>query len=243
MRVMILAAGFGTRLKPITNNIPKALVKLGSTTLLEICIKKLKAQGISDIIVNVHHFAEQIKNFLAENNNFGLNISISDETEKLLDTGGGLKKAAWFFDDGKPFLLHNVDVISNINLKAFLNIHIISKAIVTLAVRKRKSSRYLLFNSEDILRGWKNVKTKEIVSSEDVKSLKEYAFSGIHIIDQKIFSLMPDDKIFSMIDLYLEIMKSKNIYGYVNNDSFWMDVGNPESLKIAEENLKKFIKG
>jgi len=243
MRVMILAAGFGTRLKPITNNIPKALVKLGSTTLLEICIKKLKAQGISDIIVNVHHFAEQIKNFLAENNNFGLNISISDETEKLLDTGGGLKKAAWFFDDGKPFLLHNVDVISNINLKAFLNIHIISKAIVTLAVRKRKSSRYLLFNSEDILRGWKNVKTKEIVSSEDVKSLNEYAFSGIHIIDQKIFSLMPDDKIFSMIDLYLEIMKSKNIYGYVNNDSFWMDVGNPESLKIAEENLKKFIKG
>jgi len=242
MRAMILAAGLGTRLKPITNNIPKALVKVGNATLLEICIKNLKAQGIADIIINVHHFAEQIKYFLAKNNNFGANISISDEIEKLLDTGGGLKKAAWFFDDGKPFLLHNVDVISNLNLKAFYNYHINSNAIATLAVRERESGRYLLFNSENILCGWKNVKTNKTISSAEIKLLEEYAFSGIHIIDPKIFSLMPDDEVFSMIDFYLDIMKSNNINAYIDNDSFWMDVGNPTNLKIAEENYDKFMR-
>ncbi len=241
MRAMILAAGLGTRLKPITNNIPKALVKVGNATLLEICIKNLKEQGISDIIINVHHFAAQIKIFLAKNNNFGANISISDETEKLLDTGGGLKKAAWFFDDDKPFLLHNVDVISNLNLKTIYDFHINSNAIATLAVRKRESGRYLLFNSENILCGWKNAKTNKIISSAEVKLLKEYAFSGIHIIDPKIFSLMPSDTVFSMIDLYLKVMKSNHVYGYIDKDSFWMDVGNPANLEIAEENYDKFM--
>jgi len=241
MRAMILAAGLGTRLKPITNNIPKALVKISGTTLLEIGIKKLKTQGISDIIVNVHHFAEQIKKFLTVNYNFGINISISDETEKLLDTGGGLKKAIWFFDDGKPFLLHNVDVISNINLETLYSFHLNSNAIATLAVRERESSRYLLFNSENILRGWKNIRTNKIISSEDVKSLREYAFSGIHIIDPKIFPSMPDGDIFSMIDLYLKVMKSKNICSYVDKDSFWMDVGNLESLKNAEKNFNNIL--
>jgi len=242
MRAMILAAGLGTRLKPITDSIPKALVKVGSTTLLEICIKKLKSQGISDIIINVHHFADQLKNFLAANNNFGISISISDESDKLLDTGGGLKKAARFFDDGKPFLLHNVDVISNLNLKVLYNFHINSNAIATLVVRKRESGRYLLFNSENILCGWKNVKTNQTISSVDVKLLEEYAFSGIHIIDPKIFSLMPNDEVFSMIDLYLNIMKSYTIQSYIDDDSFWMDVGNPNSLKLAEMNYDKFMR-
>ena len=242
MRAMILAAGLGTRLKPITNNIPKALVKVGNVTLLEICIKNLKMQEIADIIINVHHFAEQIINFLAENNNFGVNISISDETGKLLNTGGGLKKAAWFFNDDKPFLLHNVDIISNLNLKTLYDLHINSNATATLAVRKRGSGRYLLFNSENILCGWKNVETNEIISYVDVKLLEKYAFSGIHIIDPKIFSLMPNEKVFSMIDLYLKVMNSNHIHGYIDKDSFWMDVGNPANLKIAGENIDKFMR-
>lgn len=241
MRAMILCAGLGTRLKPITDTIPKALVKVGNAELLEICIKNLKSQGISEILINVHHFANQIKNFLEENNNYSVNISISDETGKLLDTGGGLKNAAWFFDDGEPFLLHNVDVISSLNLKTLYDFHINSKALATLAVRERESSRYLLFNSENILCGWKNVRTNEIVSFANIESLKEFAFSGIHIIDPKIFSIMPDEDIFSIIDLYLEVMKSNNIFGYVDANSFWIDAGNPESLRLSEENYDKFM--
>ncbi|RKY94380.1 MAG: nucleotidyltransferase family protein, partial [Ignavibacteriae bacterium] len=193
-----------------------------------------------DIIINTHHFAAQIKNFLATNNNFGINISISDETKKLLDTGGGLKKASRFFDDGKPFLLHNVDVLSSLNLKTLCDLHIISNAITTLAVRKRESGRYLLFNSENILCGWKSVKTKKIISSAEVKLLTKFAFSGIHIIDPKIFSLMPNNEVFSMIDFYLNIMKSNNVKAYIDKDSFWIDVGNLKSLKLAEENYDKF---
>lgn len=242
MRAMILAAGLGTRLKPITNNTPKALVKVGSSSLLEICIKNLKSQGISDIIINVHHFADQINNFIEANKNFGVNISISDESDRLLDTGGGLKKTAWFFDDGKPFLLYNVDVISNLNVKALYDSHENSNAIATLAVRKRESGRYLLFNSENILCGWKNVKTNKIISTAIAKMLKEFAFSGIHIIDPKIFSLMPDDGVFSMIDLYLNIMKDEIVNAYIDDESFWMDVGKPESLKIADENYEKFMR-
>lgn len=238
---MILAAGLGTRLRPITDSVPKALVKIGNTTLLEICINRLKSQGISNIIINVHHFEEQIINFLAENNNFGVNISISDERKKLLDTGGGLKKASWFFDDGKPFLLYNVDVISTLNINDLYNFHIENNAMATLIVRKRESSRYMLFNSENILRGWKNVKTDEVKCTEDVRTLNEFAFSGIHIIDPKIFSYMPDKDVFSIIDFYLEVMKKNNIFGYLDKNSFWLDVGNLDSLKIAEKNSNKFI--
>ncbi len=240
MRAMILAAGLGTRLKPITNKIPKALVKIGKSTLLENCIDNLKLQGISDIIINVHHFADQITIFLEKKNYFDINILISDEKGKLLDTGGGLKKSASFFDDSKPFLLHNVDVISNLNLETVYKQHINSNAIATLAVRERKSSRYLLFNSENTLCGWKNIKTNEVKCIADIKHLNQFAFSGIHIIDPKIFSLMPNEEVFSMIDLYLEIMMSEKINAFIDNDSFWIDVGNHKSLELAQEKISEF---
>ncbi len=236
MRAMILAAGLGTRLQPLTKNLPKALVKIRDKTLLEIAIDTLVRNGFDKIIINVHHFAEQVIDFI-EQNNFGADISISDERDKLLDTGGGLKKASRFFNDGKPFLLYNVDIISNLNLRTLYLANIKSNSITTLIVRKRKSSRYLLFNSENILCGWKNIKTGELISSCNNDLTNEFAFSGIHIINPNIFSLMPDDDVFSMIDLYLDIMKDYKIIASIDNDSFWLDVGKTESLKVAEENF------
>jgi len=239
MRAFILAAGVGTRLTPITNNIPKALVKIKDKTLLEILINKLTHTGFSKIIINVHHFADQVVDFI-EHKSFEAEISISNEKEKLLGTGGGLKKAAWFFDDGKPFLVHNVDILSNLDLNKLYNHHLQNNPLATLAIRKRKSSRYLLFKDDNILCGWKNEKTGEQIISDRIKRFNEFAFSGIHIIDPKIFSLMPDDDVFSIIDLYLDLMETNLIRGYVDNESFWTDVGKTESLRLAEQNYKKF---
>ncbi|MGB5847557.1 MAG: nucleotidyltransferase family protein [Ignavibacteriaceae bacterium] len=236
MRAMILAAGLGTRLQPLTDNLPKALVKIRDKTLLEIAIYNLVGNGFNKIIINVHHFAEQVINFI-EQNNFGADISISDERDKLLDTGGGLKKASQFFKDGKPFLLYNVDIISDLNLQTLYQANIKSNSIATLTVRKRESSRYLLFNSENILCGWKNTKSEELISSCSIDLLNEFAFSGIQIINPEIFSLMPDNDVFSMIDLYLDIMRDNKVIAHIDNDSFWLDVGKVESLKIAEENF------
>jgi NDP-sugar pyrophosphorylase family protein len=241
MRAMILAAGLGTRLQPLTDKLPKALVKIRDKTLLEIAINNLVRNGFDKIIINVHHFAEQVINFIGQNN-FGADITISDERDKLLDTGGGLKKASHFFNDGKPFLLYNVDIISNLNLKTLYQANIKSNSIATLAVRKRESGRYLLFNSENVLCGWENTKTGELISSCSIDLLDEFAFSGIHIINPRIFSLMPDDNVFSMIDFYLDIMRDNKIIAYIDKDSFWLDVGTTESLKIAEENFHLIIK-
>lgn len=236
MRAMILAAGLGTRLQPLTDNLPKALVKIRDKTLLEIAINNLVRNGFDKIIINVHHFADQVINFI-EQNNFGADITISDERDKLLDTGGGLKKASHFFNDGKPFLLYNVDIISNLNLNTLYQANIKSNSIATLAVRKSESGRYLLFNSENVLCGWRDTKTGGLISSCNIDLLDEFAFSGIHIINPEIFSFMPDDDVFSMIELYLDIMRDNKIIAYIDSDSFWLDVGKTESLKIAEENF------
>ena len=238
MRAFILAAGLGTRLKPITDSVPKALVKINDKTLLEILIDKLTRSGFNKIIINVHHFAEQVIDFINQNN-FNAEIVISDERNKLLDTGGGLKKTAWFFDDGKPFLVHNVDILSNINLKKMYNFHLQNNALATLAIRKRKSTRYLLFTDDNYLCGWKNENTGEQIKTENKISCNEFAFSGIHVIDPKIFPLMPEDDVFSIIKLYLSLMLKHKLRGYVDNESFWMDGGKTENLKIAEENYKK----
>ncbi|MEA3496326.1 MAG: sugar phosphate nucleotidyltransferase, partial [Bacteroidota bacterium] len=164
MKAIILAAGYGTRLKPLTDNKPKALIEVNGKTLLEICILKLKNEGIKDIIVNVHHFSEQIIKYLKEKNNFNINIQISEE-EKLLDTGGGIKKARWFLDDKDPFLVYNVDIISDIDIQKFYNFHIKNNPLVSLAVSDRKSTNYLLFDSNNFLAGWKSYKTdKQIIS-------------------------------------------------------------------------------
>lgn len=240
MKAIILAAGLGTRLKPITNKIPKALVEINNKTLLELAVLRLINFGIKDIVINVHHFADKVVQYLIEKNNFGINISISDERELLLDSGGGIKKAAAFLNGSSPFLVYNVDIISNINFSSMLAEHNSSSRIATLAVRQRDSSRYFLFDDENRLHGWQNIKTNEIKPHGiEIDKLKRLAFSGIHIIDPKIFKLMPDGKVFSIIDLYLSIAKSEKIIAYKHDEDLWLDVGKKVNLDEAKSVLYK----
>jgi NDP-sugar pyrophosphorylase family protein len=241
MRAMILAAGLGTRLKPLTDKTPKALVKIQGITLLELQIKKLKAEGFDKIIINVHHFAAQIFKFLKENNNFGCEIKVSDESNLLLETGGGLKKASHFFSDGKPFLVYNVDILSNIKLKKLFTAHKSSDSIATLAVQDRKSSRKFLFDKDNILCGWSNENTGEqIIARESESELGLLSFSGIQIIDPAIFKYFPDKDVFSLIELYLEAARHEKIKGFVHNKDEIIDVGKIENLKDAENFFEKF---
>jgi NDP-sugar pyrophosphorylase family protein len=233
MKAMIFAAGLGTRLRPITNNIPKALVKIGGTPLLEFAIKKLLYSGFDEIIINVHHYPEKILRFLKENNNFGANISISDESDLLLDTGGGLKKASPFLSGTEPFLIYNCDIITDLNLKEFYDFHIKQKVICSLAVRQRESSRYLLFDKINTLCGWENTKTGEVKRARESETdLVPMAFSGIHIMSPGAFELFPDKEVFSLIEFYLMIAGNHIIKGFDHTPSRWADIG---KLSVLEE--------
>ncbi len=234
MKAMILAAGLGTRLKPLTDSIPKALIQIGQYTLLEFSIRKLKKHGFTQIIINVHHFPDQIIEYLKKHDNFGCSVSISDERDKLLDTGGGIRKAAHFFDDGYPFLVYNVDIVGTIDLTDLYNFHLQSGNIATLVVRRRKTSRYLLFNDLMQLTEWQNREKglcKVVKITE--KPPKPFAFSGIHIISPELLKLLPDTEVFSIIDAYLEIGKSHTIGGFVDESELFADAGKPSSLVIA----------
>lgn len=240
MKAMIFAAGLGTRLKPFTDFIPKALVQVSETPMIEVLIKNLQSHGINDIIVNVHHFADQVIDFLKTNKNFGANISISNEEEMLLDTGGGLTKAAWFFSDGKPFLVHNVDVLSDINYQEIFDLQLQSKSIATLAVSDRETSRYLLFDDQMQLCGWENTKTKDLkIVNNKTQNLKRLAFSGIHVIDPEFFNLINKKDKFSIIDTYLEIAATHKITGFIHSSDNWVDMGKPEELLKARKILER----
>ena len=234
MRAMILAAGLGTRLKPLTDSTPKALIKIKDRTLLELQIKKLKAEGFDKIIINVHHFADTVKRYLEQNNFFDCSIEISDESERLLDTGGGLKKAAHFFSDAKPFLVYNVDILSNISLKKLMEFHLASKSIATLAVQKRESSRKFLFDKNNILCGWISEKSGEkIITNDEQSEFFPYSFSGIQVVDPKIFKYFPDKDVFSLVEFYLTAANREKIIGYVHNEDEWIDLGKIENIKKA----------
>jgi len=240
MRAMILAAGLGTRLKPLTDSTPKALIKIKDKTLLELQINKLKSEGFDRIIINIHHFANQIKDYLKSNNFFSSSIEISDESEKLLETGGGLKKASHFFSDGEPFLVYNVDILSNINLNKLMEFHKASGSIVTLAVQDRSSSRKFLFDDKMILCGWENKRSGEkIISHTSQTILTKYSFSGVQIVDPEIFKFFPSKDVFSLIDLYLAAAKKEKIIGYIHNEDEWIDLGKFENLSEAERVLDK----
>ena len=240
MKALIFAAGLGTRLKPLTDIKPKALVEVNGITLLEHTINKLKNAAVDEIIVNVHHFADQIKTFLKLKNYFNINIEISDESEQLLDTGGGLKKASWFFNDNKAFFVYNVDVISDINLRELYQYHINNNSLATLAVKHRETSRYFLFDQALQLCGWKNIKTNEVkISNESAKNLTPLAFSGIQLVNPDIFKLIIETGKFSLTETYLSLAKHNKISGYRHDNDFWLDLGKAEMIKKGEEYLNK----
>ena len=246
MKAMIFAAGLGTRLKHLTRERPKALVDINGTPLLEIVIKKLKKAGFDEIIINVHHFADQIIHFLTRNKNFGVHIEISDEREQLLDTGGGLKKASWFLKDDMPFLVHNVDIISDIDLNELYHFHLKRNPLATLAVMSRAGSRFLLMNEDNILCGWCNDKTqKKIIARPDEPVLRKIAFSGIHVINPEIYDYITEQGVFSITNVYLRLASQYDIIGFEHPDAYWMDLGKPENLRQAEQDMpaeiKKFI--
>lgn len=236
MQAMIFAAGLGTRLENETLSKPKALVEIGGLPLLQRAIEKLKNEGVKEIVVNVHHFSELIISFLCETD-FGIPIHISNETEKLLDTGGGLKNAVRFFKKDTPILLYNVDILSNLNLNILLAEHKKTGALATLVVRNRETQRYLKFDSEQKLVGWINKKNGEtkIANPGSFSNSVEMAFSGIHIVQPQIFDLMPKKNKFSIIDLYLELAKTNSINGFFDNSDLWMDVGKKGQLETARK--------
>jgi len=236
MKALLLAAGLGTRLKPLTDNTPKALVEINGKTLLEIQIEKLSQEGFNDIIVNTHHFSKKVIDFLI-NNRFGATITISDESTQLLDTGGGLKKAQWFFDDN-PFLVYNVDVLSDLNLSELTDYHKSTSNIATIVVRNRKTQRYFLFNNNNLLCGWENKKTGEKIIRRAGFDLYNYAFSGIQIISPKIFPLIKQTGKFSLTELYIQLSATENIGCYIDDASFWMDLGSIENLNKANNEFK-----
>ncbi|MFA5656995.1 MAG: sugar phosphate nucleotidyltransferase [Dysgonamonadaceae bacterium] len=241
MKAMILAAGLGTRLKPFTNSTPKALVPILGKPVIEHVILKLKKQGFNEVIINIHHFGDQIIDFIKSKNYFDIRIEFSDERDKLLDTGGAIKKASWFFDADESILIHNTDIISDVNLSAVYDNHIQNKAMATLVVNERKSSRYLFFDENNNLKGWVNEKSGKTISSSDYNPLKHHklAFFGIHVLSGSAVSYMKDfpDK-FSIIDFYLSICDKNSVHAFLANDNYMVDVGKLESLDRAEEFLK-----
>lgn len=243
-QAMVFAAGLGTRLKPLTDTMPKALVKVGGFALLQHNISKLKANGYEHIVVNIHHLGQQIIDFIAKNDNFGIDIQISDERSQLLDTGGGLKKARMLFNTDSPILIHNVDILSDLDLQA-LTAQAAEKAASVLAISERESAsgRYLLFDKELRLIGWTNTHTREIRSPfEDAteRTAIKAPFAGIHVFQPSMFELMNDwpDK-FSIMDFYLKVCKESPIYG-VYSRAHILDVGKADSLTEAEQFLKMY---
>jgi NDP-sugar pyrophosphorylase family protein len=242
MKAMVLAAGLGTRLRPLTDDRPKALVQVAGKTLLEITLSRLRASGIHDVVVNAHHFADQIAEFLKEHNNFGMHISLSCENI-LLDTGGGLKNAASFLLSGsaadEPFVLHNVDVISTIDLRRMVHQHIESRALATLAVQRRGTSRYLLFDQQGLLCGRYSGRDLPDLVVRPCGDAQPLGFCGIHILSPRIFSLMHEEGAFSIITSYLRLAAAgERIIACTEDESYWRDLGTPGSIADAEQDLR-----
>ena len=245
MKAMILAAGLGTRLRPLTDDRPKALITVAGRTLLEMTLSRLREFGVREVIINVHHFADMIVDYLQANRNFGMRIEVSRE-EILLDTGGGLKKAAWFFLDGRspddnglePFILHNVDIISTIDIHRLAKAHRDGNALSTFGVQDRETSRYLLFDDRGILCGRRKGRDGPPQLVRPVAAPHALAFSCIHVISPRIFALMTEEGAFSIIDTYLRLAaQGEKIASFRADGSYWRDLGRPKDLAAAERDM------
>ncbi len=241
MKAMILAAGLGTRLRPLTSDRPKALVEVAGRTLLEITVARLRQFGVDQIIINVHYFADKVIEYLQSKNDFGIRIEVSRE-ESLLDTGGGLKKAAWFFlEDGsaaEPFLVHNVDIISDIDLMQLFERHQQSAALATLAVQQRETSRYLIFDEQMRLCGRRFVKENKTEIVRAAAQNREMAFTGIHVISPRLLSMMKEEGVFSILQTYLRLAgEGEKVVGANVEGAYWRDLGTPEKVARAAREL------
>ena len=246
MKAMILAAGLGTRLRPMTDSRPKALVEVGGRTLLEITLSRLRTFGIHDVIINVHHFADMVVDYLQANDHFGMHIQVSREVV-LLDTGGGLKKASHFFlgdfsTFDEPFILHNVDVISTIDLRRMAEFHMQNQALATLAVQERETSRYLLFDEKMQLCGRRSGGDEKSEMVRQSAGATALAFCGVHVISPRIFGMMTEEGAFSIITSYLRLATAREkICAFRADEYYWRDVGKPEHILQAARDLERRI--
>jgi NDP-sugar pyrophosphorylase family protein len=236
-KALIFAAGKGTRLKPFTESHPKALALVNDVPLLERNIKYLQSFGVTEFVINVHHFGEQIVEFLEKNNHFGAKIDISDEKDELLETGGGLLFAQKYLENEENFLIMNADILTDLNIHELVKFHETHLPLATLAVSDRNSSRKLFFNSEMVLKGWMNKNSGETKMAEFNNDFKELAFSGIHCINSSIFDKIKRRGKFSIMEEYLDLMFENNILGF-QHEARLIDVGRPESVIEAEKYFK-----
>lgn len=228
-KAIILAAGLGTRLGPLTEMKPKALVQWQGKPLIDHMVLKLKESGFTEIIINLHHHAAMIIDHVKKMDSFGIRIEFSHEKEELLDTGGGIANAAWFFDE-RPFLVYNVDILSDIDLRAMMESHIKNGAIATMAVKERVTTRSLLMNEAGFLKGWRDNRSGETILTDGSDAgLKPIAFSAIHVMDPAIFKLFPREKCFPIMPFYLELARRESIFMYRHDSDQWMDMGKLES--------------
>jgi NDP-sugar pyrophosphorylase family protein len=239
MNAMIFAAGLGSRLRPVTDDKPKALVEIHGTTMLEIALKKIENAGITKTVVNIHHHHRQIVNFLSNYKTSGMEIIISDEKDRLLDTGGGLLKARSLFDANTPVLLYNVDIITSADLNLFIHFHEKETPLASLMVKNRPTSRYLLFDKNMILCGHENTKTGEKTLIRTASPTRPFGFQGVHIISPEIFNLIRERGVFPIMQLYLRLGSEHVIKGYETKNDIWFDIGTPEKLKKTREKILK----
>lgn len=242
MKAMIFAAGMGRRLGKITDTIPKVLVDINGKTVLQLAVEKCYAYGFDDIIINVHHFADQVETEIAGLTEKGFKITVSDEREKLLETGGGLYKARWFFDN-RPFLVYNADIITDFDLRLLIDHHFSGERLATLVTRNRPGNRFFLIDENGRVRGWRNNATgEEVIPGYDRALLSEIAFSGIHMVDPAIFKYM-EEGIYTFTALYLKLVRDHKIMTLRHDEGFWADIGTPENLEVVRKHYLHFPEG